>query len=123
MKQNRPNINTTIVQHQQWSGPLPAPEALAQYNNIVPDAAERILRMAEKEQEHRHKAEDKKDKSRNKIAMTSTILAFICVLVLIGLVVFAISEKENGTALAAIISAIAAVAGVFGLEKLMKTKD
>ncbi|MCH8169100.1 MAG: DUF2335 domain-containing protein [Proteobacteria bacterium] len=36
-----------------WSGALPRPEDLAKYNAIVPGAAERILAMAEKEQEHR----------------------------------------------------------------------
>lgn len=30
---------------------------LAAYNNAVPDAAERILRMAEEQQEHRHRLE------------------------------------------------------------------
>ena len=29
------------------SGPLPPPAVLSQYNNAVPDAAERILKMAE----------------------------------------------------------------------------
>ena len=36
-----------------WSGALPRPEDFAKYAEIVPDAPERILRMAEKEQEHR----------------------------------------------------------------------
>lgn len=34
-----------------FSGPLPHPSILAEYNKAVPDAAERILRMAEKQQE------------------------------------------------------------------------
>lgn len=36
------------------SGPLPPPEALQKYDAILPGAAERIFRMAEKEQEHAH---------------------------------------------------------------------
>ncbi|WP_370868052.1 DUF2335 domain-containing protein [Phaeovulum sp.] len=36
-----------------WSGALPRPEDFAKFGEIVPDAPERILRMAEKEQEHR----------------------------------------------------------------------
>lgn len=36
-------------------GPLPTPEAFARYNEAVPDAAERILRQSEKEQEFRHR--------------------------------------------------------------------
>lgn len=34
-------------------GPLPPPAILADYNAIVPDAAERILAMAERQNEHR----------------------------------------------------------------------
>lgn len=36
-----------------WSGALPRPEDFAKYALTVPDAPERILRMAEKEQQHR----------------------------------------------------------------------
>lgn len=36
-----------------YSGPLPPPSILQQYNDIVPGAAERILRMAEQQSEHR----------------------------------------------------------------------
>lgn len=36
-----------------WSGPLPPPEALAKFNEVVPNGAERIMAMAEIEQRHR----------------------------------------------------------------------
>lgn len=36
-----------------YSGPLPAPESLDQYNKIIPDGAERIMRMAENQSNHR----------------------------------------------------------------------
>lgn len=36
-----------------WAGALPRPEDFAKYAEVVPDAPERILRMAENEQEHR----------------------------------------------------------------------
>lgn len=39
-----------------FSGPLPAPDILRGYDEILPGAAERIIRMAEKEQEHAHEA-------------------------------------------------------------------
>ncbi len=37
----------------QWEGPLPPPSTLEGFNNIVSDGAERIVQMAEKEQDHR----------------------------------------------------------------------
>ena len=38
--------------HQAYSGPIPHPSILEQYNVIIPDAAEQILRMAEKNAQH-----------------------------------------------------------------------
>lgn len=43
----------------QLTEPIPAPVVLEQYNRIFPDAASRIISMAEKEQEHRHKMQEK----------------------------------------------------------------
>ena len=42
-----------------FSGPLPPPEILIRYNEAVPDAAERILAMAEKQSAHRISLEDR----------------------------------------------------------------
>lgn len=48
-QQNSHHIKTVKVSEQHvYSGPLPEPEALAKYDQIVPGAAERILTMAEK---------------------------------------------------------------------------
>lgn len=40
-----------------FSGPLPPPEALREYNDVVPGGAERILRMAEDQSAHRRQLE------------------------------------------------------------------
>jgi uncharacterized membrane protein len=56
----KPNQQQTVV-HQQttvvWSGPISPPDDLRKINDLVPGAAERILIMAEKEQEKRHQIE------------------------------------------------------------------
>ena len=49
---------TAVISHTQiFSGPLPNPEAFAKYNEVLPNAADRILGMAEKEQDIRHEAQ------------------------------------------------------------------
>ena len=58
MPENNPQtkIPTTQLKLQQVeisSGPIPPPQILQQYNNIVPNAAERLIRMAEKQSDHR----------------------------------------------------------------------
>ena len=42
-----------VQSERMWSGTLPRPEDFSAYASIVEDAPERILRMAEKEQDHR----------------------------------------------------------------------
>ena len=47
------NVQVMIAQRFH-SGPLPSPSDLAQYNAIISNGADRIMTMAEKEQEARH---------------------------------------------------------------------
>lgn len=48
-------IGATYMAYQRLhSGPLPSVETFREYGNVVPDAPERILRMAEKEQDAAH---------------------------------------------------------------------
>ena len=121
MKDNK-QLRAEITQVQQWAGPLPAPESLIKYNEAVPNAAERIVAMAENEMKHRHSMEREELKKRSNLAMISTILGFTCVLVLVGLVAYAIHAGAYNAALATVITAIATVAGVFGLGKLLRSK-
>jgi uncharacterized membrane protein len=44
---------------QSFSGPLPPPEALERYNQVLPGAAERIISMAESQHAHRQELEKK----------------------------------------------------------------
>ncbi len=41
------------IYEETFSGPLPHPKIFAQYKAVMPDAPERIFRMAERQQEHR----------------------------------------------------------------------
>lgn len=50
--------NGTVVSAN-WSGPLPPPGALQQFNVIIPNGAERIMAMVEQEQAHRIAIESK----------------------------------------------------------------
>jgi uncharacterized membrane protein len=55
---NQPN---QIVRHEQasfaYAGPIPHPNDLARYEQILPGAAERIMAMAEKQADHRRALE------------------------------------------------------------------
>ena len=42
------SVSITMIQERSHSGPLPDAETLIQYNSVIPDGADRIMRMAEK---------------------------------------------------------------------------
>lgn len=54
---NLPNGQGIIQQTQLYQGPLPPPEQLEGFEKVHHGAAERIIRMAENEQNFRHEAE------------------------------------------------------------------
>lgn len=45
------------MHHSSFSGPLPPPDVLKRYNEVVPGAAERIITMAEAQAKHRQELE------------------------------------------------------------------
>ena len=54
------DVSTAVMQvTKMHSGPLPDPETLAGYERVAPGSAERIILMAEKQQDHRHNNENK----------------------------------------------------------------
>lgn len=48
-----------VTMHKTHIGPLPDPETLSEYSAIIPNGAERIMQMAEKQLDHRMKMENK----------------------------------------------------------------
>lgn len=57
VEQEEPQDRSVFVTAAQWQGPLPPPNVVKAFDNVVENGAERIFRMAEKEQEHRHRME------------------------------------------------------------------
>lgn len=55
----------TVQKQELFQGPIPHPDLLKKYDEVVLGAAERILRLAEEEQQHRHEM-DLNDADNNK---------------------------------------------------------
>lgn len=78
--QNRGNqvpVHVSTVTQSLYAGPLPLPEHLEKYNQILPGSAERILSMAEKQQAHRITAESSVLQTVNKARISGLRYAFI----------------------------------------------
>ena len=70
--------NNHIIQQTQFHhGPLPRPEDFEAYDRVLRGAADRILRMAEKQAAHRQDLESRALKDDLMKAMMGTILAYI----------------------------------------------
>jgi len=100
----------TRIEQRIHQGPIPDPDTLAGYNAVVPDAAERILRMAEDEAAHRQALEKDaqgdniKDRlrARREILIGQIFAFLLCSLVVVAGAYVAVSgEGWPGTVLGA----------------------
>ena len=96
-----------------YSGPIPPPMALEQYESIQPGFANRIITMAENEAKHRHEMEKQAVEHTIRMSNMGIIFAFITVLIFGALIFYALYRGLNVSTLGVAIGAIASVAGVF----------
>jgi uncharacterized membrane protein len=84
----------------QWHGPLPRPEVLAQYEQLLPGSAERILVMAEKAATGEIDTADRLASAEIEGARTGQILAFTLTLFAFAaaVVFFALGNRWAGVA-------------------------
>jgi uncharacterized membrane protein len=106
-----------------FSGPLPPPEILARYNDVVPNGAERILRMAEKQSAHRESLEAQVVSGNLSSQKLGSTYAFILSLVAIAGGIWLIHDGKSVTGLTTIISDLAALAGVFVYSRQKQAKE
>ncbi len=77
------------------SGPIPNPAQLEKYEQIYPGLADRIVKMAEKQADHRQSLEKMVIESNTKDSARGVLFAFILGLVtIVGGVVLAFSGHE-----------------------------
>lgn len=82
-------------------GPLPDPETLAEYSEIIPNGAERIMQMAEKQLNHRMNIENKVISGQLTQSNIGQFLAFFIGLTALGCSTYAIVNgfEWSGSAL------------------------
>lgn len=102
--------------HELFSGPLPPPATFDQYEKILPGAADRILKMAETEQNNyyaleREKLERESAASRtdSRIRLLGLLFGFIFAL---GIIAAALMAIRKGMGVPACFFASAAIVGV-----------
>lgn len=104
------------------SGPLPDTETLEGYARIIPNGAERVMAMAEREQEFRHTYT--KDVARRQLNQISKgqIFAFILAILGIGGGIFLAHEGKETAGLSTIMGSLAVLVGAFIFGKRQEKK-
>lgn len=117
------SIISSIQIMESYSGPLPKPEILQKYDEILPGSAERIMKMAEEQAKHRHKLEEKVVFTNSGNSRLGVIFAFILTIVTIVGGGFLIYNNKGLEGLAAIITAIGALSSIFIFGKNKEKKE
>jgi len=111
------------VEVSRYSGPLPRPEDLAKYEQVLPGSADRIIRMAEQQATHRQNLEKLVVESNTGIQKWGLVCAFVIALsAIVGGVLLSL-KGMSGAGLASIIGALAALVGVFVYGKSAQRKE
>jgi uncharacterized membrane protein len=120
------NSNAVVVQQtsvQSFSGPLPPPEILRKFDEIIPGAAERILKMAEEQSAHRKELEKRVIESDISRSKWGQILGFA--IAIVGLIVSALVAIYGNAIAGSIIGVgtLASLVGVFMYGSKTRSKE
>lgn len=113
-----------------FQGPLPHPALLEQYDQVAPDGANRIIAMAESQQEHRQTLEKAVVLGNVSAQTRGQIIAAFISLLSIGGGIWLIAHDKDVQGLVAIIGTLVALSGLFiysrheqAVERRQKRQD
>ena len=116
-------IMQAAIQISRFTGPLPRPEELAKYEQILPGAADRIIRMAEQQSTHRQSLEVVVIGGNATTQKWGLACAFIIAMSAIWGGIWISLKGMSGTGLTAIIVALVALVSVFVYGKSGQKKE
>ena len=96
-----------------FSGPLPPPKHFAAYDSVVPGAADRILKMAEEQADHRRHLENEVVMSELKLKRRGQVLAFVITMTALAGGIGAMMTGASLSGAAVCLLALASVVGLF----------
>ena len=118
-------IRAMVVMHSEsFSGPIPPPSILKEYEEMQPGAADRILKMAENQAEHRMELEKKAIGGQIKQSSRGQIFGLIIIILLI-IAAFAFAYFFGMTEFAAkfLSWTMVIIVGIFVSGKVLTFKD
>lgn len=116
-------IKQIISVRESFSGPLPPPQILARYNEVVSNGSERIFRNFEEQSSHRRSIEKSVIEGQLEESKRGQWFAFFITIIVLSVTAYlAINEK---TAVACVLggTTIVGLAGAFIAGKYLQKKD
>lgn len=114
-------IHKVSVIEKHHSGPLPDADTMIQYNSVIPNGADRIMIMAEKQQDHRMGLENKAVTSQLSQSKFGQIFGFILSVIIISACTYLSFTDHETTASILGGTTIISLAGIFVLGRRGKT--
>lgn len=122
-KMGAQSVTVARAEMQMHSGPLPSASELARYNDLIPNGAERIMVMAEKQLDHRVQIETTVINSEQKQATRGQIFGFLLVGALIVAGTVLGLHGQSIPAAAVFTTTILSVAGAFVLGRKAQERN
>lgn len=112
-----------VIQRRFHNGPLPPPEDIAEYDRIIPNGADRIMAMVEKEQEGRISQTAKNSDSFFKMKARGQWFGFSVVILFTVLAAYLFSKEQYGLGASLLGANLVAVVAVFLADRYFQSKD
>lgn len=121
-KEERKSFLLAMSESISFNGPLPPPEYLHGYEQTLPGAADRVISMAEKEQAHRHKEENKIITTSISVSILGLVFGFILV-VFFGYITLELGKAGQTKSCIAVGATTAILASIFVLRQWKGNKE
>lgn len=108
---------------QSFSGPLPPPHTLAQYERLSPGLLKQIVGLAERQAKHRQELEQVAVRGNTWMGKAGVIGGTVLGLAAMGVIALAILQKAPLEYLAGILLAVATLVGVQVVARRKKARD
>ncbi|MGL5123851.1 MAG: DUF2335 domain-containing protein [Fusobacteriaceae bacterium] len=115
--QNNSNKKVSIHHQEAYTGPIPHPDLFEKFDKVLPGAAERILKMAELEQENRHKTENIQINLLKINSILGLLFGFIITIAIIGSGLYLLLNDKSIQGFSLIITSIIGLVGAFKYKK------
>ncbi|MCK4027398.1 DUF2335 domain-containing protein [Streptococcus suis] len=106
-----------------YSGPIPHPQLLKEFNDVIPNGADRIMTMAEKQSGHRIILEEKVVNANNRDSFLGVVFAGVIALLIVLGAIFLIYNNKDIQGFSLLIGTSVAYISVFLKSKSRDDKD